>query len=114
MSNPFSDWAIQPYPLQGPLKVRLSAAPGAHSKIVLEYFNGSDWILFRETTGWIFDKNQDIDVGVMACSPGNSSFHVEFWDIKAQDYSELAYAKGEQQSPGSLNPNLNPQHLLGS
>jgi len=38
-------------------------------------------------------RGENIDVGVMACSPGDSSFRVEFWDVIAQDYSELAYQR---------------------
>jgi len=66
----------------------------------------------REVTGWVFGKNRNIDIGVMACSPGNSSFTAQFWDILAQDYSELEYQKGLD--GGTVNPNLNPNLIRGS
>lgn len=84
---------MQPCPVDGPLTIRLTAEPGRHAKVLLEYQKGDKWIPFREVTGWGFVKGENIDVGVMACSPGESSFRVEFSDIIAQDYSELAYAR---------------------
>ena len=69
-------------------------------------------MVFREITGWVFERDKHLDVGVMACSPGKSSFRAEFWDIIAQDYSELAYQKGF--TYGALNPNLNPDAMVGS
>ena len=38
--------------------------------------------------------NEDIDVGIMAWSPGKSSFRAEFWDIEAQDYQKIVAKKG--------------------
>jgi len=84
---------MQPCPVDGPSTIRLTAEPGPHAKILLEYQKGDKWIPFREVTGWGFVKGENVDVGVMACSPGESSFRVEFWDLIAQDYSELAYAR---------------------
>jgi len=112
VANPLSDWAIQPYPINGPLTIRLSAEPGRNAKVHLEYKNGDKWVVFREITGWVFDVRSNLDVGVMACSPGKSSFRAEFWDIIAQDYSELLYQKGLPY--GSLNPNLDMNVLTGS
>lgn len=112
VANPLSDWAIQPYPVDGPLTIRLTAEPGRNAKIHLEYKTGTKWVLFREITGWVFDAGVNFDIGVMACSPGKSSFQAEFWDIVAQDYSELMYEKGLP--CGALNPNLNPAMLVGS
>jgi regulation of enolase protein 1 (concanavalin A-like superfamily) len=97
VSNPLSDWSIQPYPVVGPLCIRLSAPPGPGAKVHIEYLAnfvaGPRWIPIREITGWIFHENEDIDVGIMACSPLKSSFRAEFWDIKAQDYQEIAAQK---------------------
>lgn len=103
---------MQPYPIEGPLTIRLTVEPGQYPKVQLHYRNGSEWVMFREVTGWVFGRDMNIDVGVMACSPRNNSFRVEFWDILAQDYSELAYAKGV--TWGALNPNLDPDLLSGS
>ena len=100
VANPLSDWAIQPYPVDGPLTIRLTAEPGPHAKVHIAYRAGPKWVVFREITGWVFDKA--IDIGVMACSPGQSSVDVEFWDVVAQDYSELAVH--EQGIEGVLNP----------
>jgi regulation of enolase protein 1 (concanavalin A-like superfamily) len=77
-------------------------------KLLLEYLNTAinNWVPFREITGWNLQQGTDLDVGIMACSPGNSSFRVEFWGIKAQDYSELAYQKGYVDKWGVLNPIL--------
>lgn len=111
MANPLSDWAIQPYPVNGPLTIRLTAEPAQYAKIRIEYHNGARWIPIREVTGWSFGKNMNIDIGVMACSPGNSTFKAEFWDIIAQDYSELEYQKGLH--GGTVNPNLNPGLMGG-
>jgi regulation of enolase protein 1 (concanavalin A-like superfamily) len=103
---------MQPYPVTGPLTIRLTASPVEHAKVVLEYHDGNRWILMREVTGWNFGKNMNINIGVMACSPGNSTFKVEFWDIIAQDYSELEFQKGLE--AGTINPNLNPDLMRGS
>jgi regulation of enolase protein 1 (concanavalin A-like superfamily) len=103
---------MQPYPIEGPLTIRLTAEPGRYPKVTLQYKNDSEWIKFREITGWLCGRDMNIDVGVMACSPGDKGFRVEFWDILAQDYSELAYEKGL--AWGTLNPNLNPDALVGS
>jgi len=84
---------MQPYPVDGPLTLRLTAEPGRHAKVHLEYKKGDNWIPFREVTGWAFVKGENINVGVIACSPGESGFRVEFWDVIAQDYSELAYQR---------------------
>ena len=100
VANPLSDWAIQPYPVDGPLTIRLTAEPGPHAKVHIAYRAGPKWVVFREITGWVFDKS--IVIGVMACSPGQSSVDVEFWDVVAQDYSELAVH--EQGIEGVLNP----------
>lgn len=105
VSNPLSDWAMQPYPVEGPITIRASAEPGRHAKVNLEYWDGHAWEIFRRITGWTFDHNQKFDVGIMACSPGNQGFDVVFWDIIAQDYSELAFQKGIVYD-GGLNPNL--------
>jgi regulation of enolase protein 1 (concanavalin A-like superfamily) len=108
VSNPLSDWAIQPYPIEGPLTIRLTAEPGPHAKVHIAYRNGNKWVIFREITGWTFDST--IDIGVMACSPGQGSgVDVEFWDVVAQDYSELAVEKGIE--VGTLNPTF---HFGGS
>ena len=107
-----SDWALQPCPVEGPLTLRLTAEPGRHAKIHLQYQKGDKWILFRQVTGWVFGSREDIDIGVMACSPGNSSFRAEFWDVIAQDYSELTYERSLQD--GTLNPNLHPSIISGS
>jgi regulation of enolase protein 1 (concanavalin A-like superfamily) len=93
VANPLSDWAMQPCPVDGPLTLRLTAEPGRHAKVHLEYKKGDKWIPFREVTGWAFVKGEDMDIGVMACSPGDSGFRVEFWDVIGQDYSELAYQR---------------------
>jgi regulation of enolase protein 1 (concanavalin A-like superfamily) len=103
---------MQPYPVTGPLTIRLTASPVEYAKIVLEYHDGNRWIVMREVTGWNFGKNVNIDIGVMACSPGNSTFKAEFWDIIAQDYSELEFQKGLE--TGTVNPNLNPDYMKGS
>jgi len=108
VSNPLSDWAIQPYPVNGPLTLRLSAPPGRHAKLHIEYLDGNQWIPFREITGWVFEQGRDYEVGIMACSPGDKGVRVEFWDIIAQDYSELAYQKGIVDD-GGINPNLHPE-----
>jgi regulation of enolase protein 1 (concanavalin A-like superfamily) len=94
------------------LTIRLTAEPGQNAKVHIEYKNGNKWVVFREITGWIFERDKNMDVGVMACSPGKSSFRAEFWDIMAQDYSELAYQKGLPY--GAVNPNLNPDAIVGS
>ena len=102
VANPLSDWSIQPCPLSTPLTIRLTASPGPHAKLHISYLHGTKWIVFREITGWVFDGNA-IDIGVMACSPGKSGgCEVEFWDIVAQDYSELAVEQGIE--GGTLNP----------
>ena len=111
VSNPLSDWAIQPYPVNGPLTIRLTAEPGRNAKVHIEYKKGNEWVVFREITGWVFERDESLDVGVMACSPGKSSFRAEFSDIIAQDYSELAYQKGL--TYGTVNPNLNPDAIEG-
>ena len=90
---------MQPYPVDGPLTIRLSAEPGQNAKVHIEYKNGDKWIVFREITGWVFAPNANMDVGVMACSPGNSSFRAEFWDIIVQDYSELLLYKRRHYLP---------------
>jgi len=102
---------MQLCPVDGPLTLRLSAEPGRHSKIQLEYENGGKWILFREVIGWLFDKAENVDIGVMACSPGNGCFRAEFWDIIAQDYSEFAYER--LMEDGTLNPIYDPRTLVG-
>ena len=84
---------MQRCPVDGPLTIRFTAEPGPNAKVHLEYKDGEKWIPFREVTGWKFVRGGDIDVGVMACSPGDSSFRVAFWDLIAQDYSELAYQR---------------------
>lgn len=111
VANPLSDWAMQPCPVDGPLTLRLTAEPGPHAKVLLEYQKGGKWILFREVTGWVFNKAENIDIGVMACSPGNGCFQVEFWDIIAQDYSELAYERSLQD--GTVNPIYDPRTISG-
>lgn len=112
VANPLSDWAIQPVPVKGPLTVRLIAKPGRHAKVHVEYKNDNDlWVVFREITGWIFEEDRDLDVGVMACSPGDSSFQAEFWDIIANDYSALRSGKGLVD--GMLDPKLNPDVTAG-
>ena len=93
VANPLSDWAMQPCPVDGPLTIRLTREPGPNAKVLLEYRKGERWVLFREITGWGILKGENIDIGVMACSPGESSFRVAFWDLIAQDYSELAYER---------------------
>jgi regulation of enolase protein 1 (concanavalin A-like superfamily) len=89
VSNPFSDWAMQPYPVDGPLTLRMTAAQGPHQKIHIPYKNGAKWIPFREVTGWVFGKEEDMEVGIMTCSPGDSGVRVEFWDIVANDYTSI-------------------------
>ena len=101
---------MQPYPVDGPLTIRLTADQGRHAKVHIEYKKGDYWIPFREITGWVFENGKDIDIGVMACSPGRSSVHVEFWDIIAQDYADIAYFKTQS----LINPNLHPQIVQGS
>jgi regulation of enolase protein 1 (concanavalin A-like superfamily) len=108
VSNPLSDWAMQPYPVNGPLTIRISAAPGRYAKVHLEYKDGEEWIPFRELTGWAFESGENMDVGVLACSPGDRGVRVVLWDIIAQDYSELAFRKGIVDS-GGINPNLHPE-----
>jgi len=44
----------------------------------------------------------------MACSPGQSSFKAEFWDLIANDYSEIAFNLGEAEFWVAVNPTLNP------
>jgi len=94
------------------LTLRLTAEPGPHAKILLEYQKSDKWILIREVTGWVFGNGENIDVGVMACSPGISSFEVEFWDLIVHDYSELGYERSIRD--GTVNPNLHPTIIRGS
>jgi regulation of enolase protein 1 (concanavalin A-like superfamily) len=112
VTNPYSDWAMQACPVDGPLTIRLTSEPGQLAKLQLSYFNGTQFIPYREIMGWQFDKNQNVDVGIFACSPGDNGFRVDFWNIVAQDYSELAF---EQRSVGqsfhtTVNPNLMSMH----
>jgi regulation of enolase protein 1 (concanavalin A-like superfamily) len=111
VSNPHSDWAVAPYPLPAgqPLTIRLTYDRGPHGLIHLQYHNGTKWVVFREITGWIIEIGKEYEIGVMACSPGQSSFKVDFWDLVANDYSEIAFSLGEAQFWGALNPNLNPE-----
>jgi regulation of enolase protein 1 (concanavalin A-like superfamily) len=88
----------------------LTAAPGVHSKVHIEYKDRNGWVKFREITGWTFEKGRNLDIGVMACSPGESSVRVEFWDIVAQDYSELLVENGLPK--GTLGPHM--QFGIGS
>ena len=60
----------------------------------------------------MFGNGENVDVGVMACSPGISRFEAAFWDLIAQDYSELAYEKSIED--GTVNPNLHPTIIRGS
>jgi regulation of enolase protein 1 (concanavalin A-like superfamily) len=103
---------MQPCPVDGPLTLRLTAEPGPHAKVLLEYQKGNKWVRFREVTGWVFGNGESVDVGVMACSPGISSFEAVFWDLIAQDYSELAYEQSIED--GTVNPNLHPTIIRGS
>ena len=96
---------MQPYPVAGPITLRLSAPPERHAKVNIEYWDGNEWITFREVTGWVFEHGGDIDAGIMACSPGDKGTRAEFWDILVQDYSELAYQKGLAED-GAINPSL--------
>jgi regulation of enolase protein 1 (concanavalin A-like superfamily) len=98
---------MQPYPINGPITIRMTADRGPHAKIHIAYLKHEKWITFREVTGWVFEPTQDVDVGVMACSPGNVGFRVFFTDIIAQDCGALAYEQ-EMLNIGSINPNLHP------
>lgn len=97
--------------MNGPLTIRLKAEPGKHAKLYIEYKKDNKWIVIREVTGWTFARDENVDIGVMACSPSNSSFRAEFWDIIAQDYSELALEQGPVWVTGQVNPTLNPYML---
>jgi regulation of enolase protein 1 (concanavalin A-like superfamily) len=105
---------MQPYPVNGPLTLRMTAEPGPHAKVHIAYKNGDKWIPFREITGWVFNKGDNVDVGVMACSPGDSSVKVEFWDIIADDYSAILVEKGLHRHPLYVNPEFNMDVVPGS
>jgi regulation of enolase protein 1 (concanavalin A-like superfamily) len=108
VTNPYSDWSMQSLSIYGPLTIRLTSEPGRFAKIQLSYYNGSHFIPFREVMGWEFDKNQNVDIGLYACSPGNGGFRVEFSNMVAQDFSEVLFEQNRAglDFGGILHPNL--------
>jgi hypothetical protein len=62
----------------------------------------------------VFNKGDNVDVGVMACSPGESSVKVEFWDIIADDYSAILVEEDLVSQPMYVNPEFNMDVVPGS